>query len=178
MGHRITSSVPDQVPQSLPRKVGALGVFAISSGAMISSGIFVLPGVAFERSGPAMILAYGLAGFVALIGTFSVVELATAMPRAGGDYFFVTRSLGPLVGSVSGNRSSADRHRPLRSQASRQRQAVGCDSESPTGPAWVPHVKIAPQVGQSSQHPVCLRVERVKNPITFRPTDSVGLDRG
>lgn len=57
-------------------------------------------------------------------------------------------------------------------------RAVGCDSESPTGPAWVPHVKIAPQVGQSSQHPVCLRVEREKNPITFRPTDSVGLDRG
>jgi basic amino acid/polyamine antiporter, APA family len=30
------------------------------------------------------------------------VELATAMPSAGGDYFFVTRSPGPLVGSVSG----------------------------------------------------------------------------
>jgi basic amino acid/polyamine antiporter, APA family len=61
MGHGIISSVPVQIPQSSPRKVGVLGVFAIASGAMISSGIFVLPGVAFERSGPAMILAYGLA---------------------------------------------------------------------------------------------------------------------
>jgi APA family basic amino acid/polyamine antiporter len=39
---------------------------------------------------------------LALIGVLSVIELATAMPKAGGDYYFLTRSLGPLVGTVSG----------------------------------------------------------------------------
>ena len=33
---------------------------------------------------------------------FSIVELATAMPRAGGVYYFIDRSLGPLVGTIGG----------------------------------------------------------------------------
>jgi len=69
---------------------------------MISSGIFVLPGLAFSQTGPAMILSYFIAGMLALIGVFSVIELATAMPKAGGDYYFLTRSLGPLIGTVAG----------------------------------------------------------------------------
>jgi amino acid transporter/mannitol/fructose-specific phosphotransferase system IIA component (Ntr-type) len=36
------------------------------------------------------------------MGTMAVIELCTAMPKAGGDYFFIERSLGPLVGTISG----------------------------------------------------------------------------
>ena len=82
--------------------LGFIHLFCLASGAMISSGIFILPGLAFERAGPSVIIAYGLAGLLALVGILSVAELATAMPRAGGDYYFVTRGLGPLVGTVSG----------------------------------------------------------------------------
>ena len=39
---------------------------------------------------------------MAFVGVLSVTELSTAMPKAGGDYYFVTRSMGPLVGTVSG----------------------------------------------------------------------------
>ncbi len=87
---------------ALPRSFGAGAVFAIAVGAMISSGIFVLPGIAFARTGPAVFVAYGVAGLLALLGTLSVIELVTGMPKTGGDYFFVARSLGPLVGTVSG----------------------------------------------------------------------------
>jgi amino acid transporter len=69
---------------------------------MISSGIFILPGLAFSYAGPAVFISYFLAGVLALVGVLSVIELSTAMPKAGGDYYFVTRSLGPLVGTVSG----------------------------------------------------------------------------
>lgn len=86
----------------LPRSFGAGAVFAIAVGAMISSGIFVLPGIAFSRTGPAVVVAYALAGLLALVGTLSVIELVTGMPKTGGDYFFVARSLGPLVGTISG----------------------------------------------------------------------------
>ncbi|VGO20110.1 amino acid permease [Pontiella sulfatireligans] len=86
----------------MKKGLGFLDVFCIASGAMISSGIFVLPGLAFSQIGPAMILSYFIAGMLALIGVFSVIELATAMPKAGGDYYFLTRSLGPLVGTVAG----------------------------------------------------------------------------
>jgi amino acid transporter/mannitol/fructose-specific phosphotransferase system IIA component (Ntr-type) len=77
-------------------------VFCIATGAMVSSGIFVLPGLAHAKAGPAVILSYLIAGSIAGIGMLSAAELVTAMPKAGGDYFFVTRGLGPAVGTVAG----------------------------------------------------------------------------
>ena len=87
---------------SLKRSLSFLDVFCIASGAMISSGIFILPALAYARVGPAMVVSYLIAGVLALLGILSVAELSTAMPRAGGDYYFVTRSLGPLMGTVAG----------------------------------------------------------------------------
>ena len=86
----------------LKKSLTTLDVFCIASGAMISSGIFILPGIAFARTGPSYFVSYVLAGALALTGMMSVAELVTAMPRAGGDYFFTTRTLGPLIGTVSG----------------------------------------------------------------------------
>lgn len=68
----------------------------------MSSGLFVLPGLAHARAGPAVCISYALAGLLALIGILNTVELTTAMPKAGGDYFFISRSLGPALGAVSG----------------------------------------------------------------------------
>ncbi len=87
---------------TLKKQLTFFDVFCLASGAMISSGIFILPGIAYNHAGPAVILSYFLAGILAILGTLSVIELATALPKAGGDYFFITRSLGPLVGTVSG----------------------------------------------------------------------------
>ena len=86
----------------LKRHLGLTHVFCIATGAMISSGIFVLPGIAHAKAGPAVILSYLLAGIVASLGMLSAAELVTAMPKAGGDYFFVTRGLGPGVGTIAG----------------------------------------------------------------------------
>lgn len=86
----------------LKKELGFWDVFSIATGAMISSGIFILPGIAFEKAGPSIILSYFLGGILALSGILNVIELATAMPKAGGDYFFVMRTLGPLVGTISG----------------------------------------------------------------------------
>ncbi len=86
----------------LKKELGYMDVFSISSGAMISSGIFILPGIAFSKAGPMMILGYILGGFIAFTGILSIIELTTAMPKAGGDYFFIVRTLGPLIGTISG----------------------------------------------------------------------------
>ncbi|PKK91523.1 MAG: hypothetical protein CVV64_07145 [Candidatus Wallbacteria bacterium HGW-Wallbacteria-1] len=88
--------------ESLGKDLGLLAIFSISTGAMISSGLFILPGIAFRGAGPGIFISYFLGGLIALTGVFSISELATAMPKAGGDYFFITRSLGPMVGTVSG----------------------------------------------------------------------------
>lgn len=86
----------------LKKELSFIHVFSIAAGAMISSGIFILPGLAFVKSGPSVFLAYFIAGILALLGALSVIELATAMPRAGGDYYFVSRSMGPMAGTISG----------------------------------------------------------------------------
>lgn len=86
----------------LKKELRLIDVIAIATGAMISSGIFILPGLAFARTGPSVFISYFLAGLLALSGALSISEMATAMPKAGGDYFFINRSLGSLVGSVSG----------------------------------------------------------------------------
>jgi basic amino acid/polyamine antiporter, APA family len=86
----------------LERKLSFWDVFCIASGAMISSGIFILPGIAFSKTGPSIFASYFIGGLIALLGICALIEMATAMPKAGGDYFFITRSLGPLIGTVSG----------------------------------------------------------------------------
>lgn len=86
----------------LKKELKTLDLFCIAAGTMISSGIFILPGVAFAKTGPAVVLAYLLAGVLAWIGALSLTELASAMPKAGGDYFFTSRSLGPSIGAVAG----------------------------------------------------------------------------
>jgi len=77
-------------------------VFSIAAGAMISSGLFVLPGLVYAKVGPAVILAYILAGVLILPALFAKTELATAMPRAGGSYFFIERSMGSAAGTIGG----------------------------------------------------------------------------
>jgi APA family basic amino acid/polyamine antiporter len=86
----------------LRRELGLVHVFGIASGAMISSGLFILPGLASARVGPAVVLSYVVAGMMALPTMLSKAELTTAMPRAGGDYFYMSRSMGSAVGTIGG----------------------------------------------------------------------------
>ncbi len=86
----------------LKQELGLPGVFCIASGAMISSGLFILPGLAYSKAGPAVIVCYFMAGLLSLPGMLSLAEMTTAMPKAGGDCFTIIRSLGPGVGTVAG----------------------------------------------------------------------------
>jgi len=86
----------------LIRQLGGFDVFCISAGAMISSGLFVLPGLVYAGAGPAVIFAYVLAGVFVLPVLFAKAELATAMPKAGGSYFFIERSMGSVAGTIGG----------------------------------------------------------------------------
>lgn len=86
----------------LNKELGLLDIFTISTGAMFSSGFFLLPGIASQHTGPSVFLAYLVAGFLILPAMFSMAEISTAIPRSGGAYFFLDRSLGPLMGTIGG----------------------------------------------------------------------------
>ncbi|WP_249067200.1 amino acid permease [Halalkalibaculum roseum] len=86
----------------LKKQLGAFDVFAIATGAMFSSGLFLLPGIAAGETGPSVFLAYLVSGILVIPTMLSKAELATAFPRAGGSYYIIDRSLGPLMGSIGG----------------------------------------------------------------------------
>ena len=88
--------------KELERDLGLLSVLAISIGAMIGSGIFILPALALKIAGPAVILAYLLAGLLVVPAALSKSEMATAMPEAGGTYIYIERGMGPLLGTIAG----------------------------------------------------------------------------
>lgn len=86
----------------LKKELGLLDVYAIAVGSTLSTGFFLLPGLAAVEAGPAVPLAYLIAAIPLIPAVFSMVELSTAMPRAGGTYYFLDRSMGPLMGTVGG----------------------------------------------------------------------------
>ncbi|HJN76847.1 MAG TPA: amino acid permease [Myxococcota bacterium] len=88
--------------KQLDRSLGFPSVYSIAVGAMLGSGIFVLPGLAAAIAGPWVALSYMLAGVLVLPAVLSKAELATAMPVAGGTYVYIDRSMGPWMGTVTG----------------------------------------------------------------------------
>jgi len=49
-----------------------------------------------------LFVSYILASVIAIPTMFSKAELVTAMPKAGGDYFYISRSMGLVVGIIAG----------------------------------------------------------------------------
>jgi len=86
----------------LKKSLGLYDVIATSTGAMFSSGFFLLPGIAAFSTGPSVFLAYLCASFLIVPAMLSKAELSTAMPKAGGTYFFIARSMGAAMGTIGG----------------------------------------------------------------------------
>lgn len=95
-----TSPGADQ--KALKKNLSLFDVYAMSTGAMFSSGLFLLPGIAASYTGDAIYLAYLAAGFLILPAMYCMAELSTAMPKAGGTYYFLDRAMGPMMGTIGG----------------------------------------------------------------------------
>ena len=92
----------EAVSDTLERKLGLFSVVVISLSAMIGSGLFVLPSLAFEMVGGGAWLAYVFAALVVIPGALNKSELASAMPTSGGSYVYVERVFGPMFGTMTG----------------------------------------------------------------------------
>jgi len=84
------------------QKLNLWDIFCIATGAMISSGLFVLPAIAYRYGGSSIVSAYFFAGILMIPSIMSKSELLSAMPKSGGDYFYIERSFGPFLGIFGG----------------------------------------------------------------------------
>ena len=73
-------------------------------GSMIGSGILTTSGYTLRDTGnPSALLGlWVVGGILAICGAVSIAEMATALPRPGGDYVFVREAFGQGAGFVSG----------------------------------------------------------------------------
>jgi len=73
----------------LKKELSVLNIYAIATGSTLSAGFFLLPAIAVSQAGPAVTLSYLIATLPLIPAMFSIMELSTAMPRAGGAYYFL-----------------------------------------------------------------------------------------
>jgi APA family basic amino acid/polyamine antiporter len=86
----------------LRRAVGSLSLTALGLGAIIGTGIFVVIGEAISLSGPAIVLAFTLAGVTCLFSALSYSELASTLPVSGSAYTYSYATLGEIVAWIIG----------------------------------------------------------------------------
>lgn len=88
----------------LERKLGLFPLTNIVIANMIGAGIFITSGLLMAdlRNPLLMILLWIGGGVIALCGALCYGELGAAIPRAGGEYIFLSRLFHPVLGFLSG----------------------------------------------------------------------------
>ena len=88
----------------LIRGVGAWGAVAVNVANMIGTGVFLKARVMTCNVGSPrlVLLVWVCAGLLSLAGTFSYSEIAAMIPEAGGDYVYLRKAYGRLVGFLYG----------------------------------------------------------------------------
>jgi APA family basic amino acid/polyamine antiporter len=91
-------------PHRFEARLGLADAVALVVGSMIGSGIFIVSADVARRL-PAvgwLLLVWALAGVLTVTGALSYGRLAAAMPRAGGQYVYLSELYGPLPGFLFG----------------------------------------------------------------------------
>ena len=89
-----------KAPGAIEAHLGLWDAVSIIVGIIIGVGIFEMPHAVFKQV-PHPAYAIGLwvlGGVLAFVGALCFAELASAYPRSGGEYVYLTRAFGPLTG--------------------------------------------------------------------------------
>ncbi|MGI5136162.1 MULTISPECIES: amino acid permease [unclassified Streptomyces] len=93
----------EEPEHALRKTLSALDLTVFGVGVIIGTGIFVLTGkVAKENAGPAVSLAFVVAGVVCALAALCYAEFASTVPVAGSAYTFSYATLGELPAWIIG----------------------------------------------------------------------------
>jgi APA family basic amino acid/polyamine antiporter len=86
------------------RALGPFDATMVVIGGIIGAGIFINPSIVAQRldTSALVLAAWATGGAVALAGAFTYAELATVLPRAGGQYVYLRDAIHPLAGFLYG----------------------------------------------------------------------------
>lgn len=88
--------------QSLKKTLSWPHLIALGIGAIVGTGIYTLTGVGADRAGPAVLLAFAIAGAVCACAALAYAEMATLIPTAGSAYTYTYSVIGEAVAWVVG----------------------------------------------------------------------------
>lgn len=83
------------------KTIGLWGLVFTITGFVVGVSIFILPAELIVISGPAVLLAYAIAGGMAVITCFATAQLGTLMPAEGGTFIAISRLLSPFLGFIA-----------------------------------------------------------------------------
>ncbi|MGQ9624124.1 MAG: APC family permease [Candidatus Bathycorpusculaceae bacterium] len=91
-------------PQSCEFKptLGLLDATAISVGAIIGAGIFIVIGISAREAGSALLVSMLMAAFIAVFTALSFAELTAWQPREGSIYEYTYQLISPFAGFLTG----------------------------------------------------------------------------
>ncbi len=94
------ANAPGCTPE-LARTIGLGGAIAFVVGGVVGAGIYALIGPIGAQAGTAIWLAFAIAIVVSLLGAIPLIQLASALPRAGAGYLYASRLLSPVMGTIT-----------------------------------------------------------------------------
>ena len=88
----------------IPHKLGLWSLVALVVGNAVGAGIYTTSGFSLADLGSPqwVILAWFVAGLIALMGALSYGMLAQGLTESGGEYLYLSRSIHPLAGFIAG----------------------------------------------------------------------------
>jgi len=94
----------DPQPREFARGLTLFDSVMVVVGAMIGSGIFIVPAEMARHIGSAgwLLVAWGVAGALTIAGALCYGELSAMMPHAGGMYVYLREAYSPLWGFLYG----------------------------------------------------------------------------
>jgi len=106
----MTDTLPDletsgtSPPRGPPEELGLWDAVSLIVGVVIGAGIYETAPLVFASVSNAQtaLLLWAVGGALSVAGAACYAELASTYPRSGGDYYYLTRAFGPLVGFLFG----------------------------------------------------------------------------